>query len=325
MTPNARGLPAALLALLSVALPLCARSLAEGERRLVIFHAGSLTVPFDRIIADFKAEHPGVEVIREVAGSRECARKISELHKPCDVLAVADYEVIDQLLIPEHAAWSLKFAGNELAIVYTDKSRRAAELTSKNWLDILADQDVAIGRSDPEADPCGYRTVIALKLAELHYRRPGLADKLLGKSNTHSRPKEVDLLALLQAGELDYLFLYRSVAQQHGLRWLALPDQINLKKPEREGFYRKASIQLHGKTPAELVTQYGSAIAYGVTIPKNVANPELANEFIRFLLDKDKGLKTMERLGQPSLVPAPTSTYEQLPKDLKVYARRSPR
>ena len=43
------------------------------------------------------------------------------------------------------------------------------------------------------------------------------------------RPKETDLLALLEAGEIDYLFIYRSVAQQHGLKMILLDDAMNLK------------------------------------------------------------------------------------------------
>jgi len=33
------------------------------------------------------------------------------------------------MLIPTHADWNIKFAGNEMAIVYDDKSRHAAEST----------------------------------------------------------------------------------------------------------------------------------------------------------------------------------------------------
>lgn len=78
---------------------------AQKNNQLVIFHAGSLTVPFEKIIAGFKKENPGVEVLKEIAGSRECAKKITELKKPCDILASADYMVIDQLLIPDYADW----------------------------------------------------------------------------------------------------------------------------------------------------------------------------------------------------------------------------
>ncbi len=289
---------------------------------LIIFHAGSLSIPFEKIIEEFKKENPGTAVEKEIAGSRECARKVSELHKPCDILASADYIVIDNLLIPKFADWDLKFATNEMTIVYREKSRRSKEITEQNWCDILLDKNVSFGRSDPDADPCGYRTIFTMKLAELYYGKPGLAQKLLRKDTEYIRPKEMDLLALLETGELDYAFLYRSVAEQHGLKFLTLPDKINLKRAEFEDYYRQASVELSGTTPAEKATQYGNSMVYGVTIPKNAPHPERAAKFIRFLMDKDKGLKIMEQMGQPTVVPSVCDTYDKLPVEFRKYATR---
>ena len=294
----------------------------RAKNRLTIFHAGSLTVPFDRIIEGFKKEHPGVEVMREIAGSRECARKISDLHQPCDVFASADYAVIDNLLIPDYADWNLKFATNEMTIVYTDKSRRSKEINRQNWFDILQDKNVSFGRSDPNADPCGYRTILTMKLAETFYGKPGLTEKLLNKNTEYIRPKEVDLLALLEIGEFDYIFIYRSVAEQHKLKYLTLPDEINLKSPELENYYRQASVELDGKKPGEKIMQVGASMVYGVTIPKNSTNPSLAKAFVQYLLDKNRGLKIMAEMGQPTVIPTDCSGYDKLPDDLKQYAKK---
>jgi len=307
--------------LLILALDVCfSQSSSRDSKQLVIFHAGSLTVPFDRILEGFKKENPGIEIAREIAGSRECARKISELGKPCDVFASADYEVIESLLIPDHATWNLRFATNEMAVVYTDRSRRSNELNLEDWYTILLDKNVAIGRADPNSDPCGYRTVLTMKLAEIYYGQPGLADRMLNKNKEHIRPKEVDLLALLEAGELDYIFLYRSVAEQHHLKYLVLPDEINLKKGELESYYQQVSVELSGKAPGETIKQVGGAMAYGVTIPSNSPNPALASKFIHHLLDKKKGLRVMEEMGQPSAVPSECAQYSQLPDEFRIYA-----
>jgi molybdate/tungstate transport system substrate-binding protein len=126
---------------------------SEQQRQLTIFHAGSLSIPFERIIEGFRKENPGVSVHKEVAGSRECAKKISELHQPCDIFASADYQVIDSLLIPKYADWNLKFATNEMAIVFRKESRKAKKITKNNWFDILGDASVKFGRADPDADP----------------------------------------------------------------------------------------------------------------------------------------------------------------------------
>ncbi len=293
---------------------------AQSTNQLTVFHAGSLTVPFEKIIAGFKKENQGVEVLKEIAGSRECARKISELNKPCDVFASADYMVIDQLLIPEFADWNLKFATNEMTIVYTEKSRRAKEINQANWYKVLLDKNINIGRADPNADPCGYRTILTMKLAEIFYNQKGLAENLMGKNQEYIRPKEVDLLALLEVGELDYIFLYRSVAEQHELKFLALPDKINLKRAELEEYYRQVSVELNGKKPGEKILQPGSSMVYGVTIPKNSPNPELAKKFIHYLMDKKKGLKVMQEMGQPTIVPSVCDNYVKLPNEFQKYA-----
>ncbi len=298
------------------------QTIRSAPERLIIFHAGSLTLPFRKIIEGFKSENPGVQVLTEIAGSRDCARKISELHKPCDVLASSDYLVIDNLLIPKFADWNLKFATNEMTIVFHDRSRRSNEINRQNWFDVLLDPDVAIGRADPNADPCGYRTILTLRLAEIYYGKPGYAERLTGKENEYVRPKEVDLVALLEAGELDYVFLYRSVAEQHGLRYLTLPDEINLKTSELEKYYSRASVELTGSAPGEKITQHGSSMVYGVTIPHGAPDPEAARKFIHYLMSEDKGLKVLRDMGQPTVVPSSCDRYDKLPAEFKQYAHR---
>ncbi len=309
---------------LAVVAPSCSREgKMDDSRNLIIFHAGSLSVPFKEIAEAFEKENPGVKVSLEAAGSRTCARKISDLGRRCDVMASADYSVIDALLIPEHAAWNIKFASNEMAIVYHDGSRSAGEIDADNWHEILLRDDVAFGRSDPNSDPCGYRAVLTVKLAERHYGLDGLSGSLLEKDNEYIRPKETDLLALLESGTIDYIFLYRSVAQQHGLQYLVLPDEINLKKPGLSDLYASVSVDISGKKPGTVITKRGAPMVYGVTVPRSSQQPELAIRFVEFLLDESKGLAVMERNGQPSVVPSSVEDYDELPDGLKRFATRS--
>ena len=290
------------------------------SQQLIIFHAGSLAVPFKQISEEFNKSHPDVKIIREAAGSRICARKIADLHRTCDILASADYTVIDTLLLPKHADWNIKFASNEMVIAFCNDSRGAGRINKDNWAEKLLQKNVAFGRSDPNADPCGYRAVLTITLAERFYKKSGLADKMLAKDQRHIRPKEVDLLALLEVGELDYMFIYRSVAEQHKLKYIVLPDDINLKKTKFSDLYKTASVRIAGKTPRTFVTKFGEPIVYGVTIPKNAPNRELALTFLTFLLDTDKGGAILEKNGQTSVVPSPTHTFNKLPESLKIFA-----
>lgn len=306
----------------SMWLSAAAQSDAAISGQLIIFHAGSLAVPFSEIADAFMKEYPEVTVLREVAGSRTCARKIADLNKRCDVFASADYTIIDDLLIPEYAEWNIKFATNEMSITFHEKSRRAEEITVDNWHEVLLDGDVRFGRSDPHSDPCGYRAVLTMKLAERYYDEEGLADKLLVKDREYIRPKEVDLIALLELGEIDYIFLYRSVAEQHGLRRIVLPDAVNLKNPDFAGIYKTASVDISGKAPGTTITKVGRPMVYGVTIPATVENRKTALAFVTFLLDEDRGGAIMARNGQPSAVPSGTATFDKLPSALRKFARR---
>jgi molybdate/tungstate transport system substrate-binding protein len=296
------------------------REESAGPNDLVVFHAGSLSVPFKQISDIFEKENPGVNVLLEAAGSRTCARKISELGRPCDIMASADYSVIDDLLIPEHADWNIKFAGNEMVIAYIEGSKKALEIGRDNWHRILLDSGVAFGRSDPDSDPCGYRALLVVKLAEKYYGLEGLSQLVQQKDRQYIRPKETELLALLESHAIDYIFIYRSVAVQHGLKVLSLPDEINLGRVELADYYGTAAVEVSGREPGTTITKRGTPMAYGVTIPKNSPSPELAMAFIRFLLDESKGLAVMEKNGQHSIVPSRTDTYGKLPDEFKRYA-----
>jgi len=273
-------------------------------------------------VDSFKKIYPNVIFKLESAGSVECARKISELGKPCDIMASADYKVIDKLLIPQFASWNIPFAGNEMAIVYHEKSRYSNEINKDNWLDILVKDDVAYGRSDPNSDPCGYRTVMTVKLAESFYSKSGLTNNILEKDIKYIRPKEVDLLALLESNTIDYIFLYKSVAIQHGLKYLDLPQEINLSSIAFDELYKNVSVEVKGKTPQSIITMLGEPMVYGLTIPKNAPNPQLALEFVKYFLEVNGGQAIMKKMGQTAIVPSATATFDSIPELLKGFALR---
>jgi len=287
------------------------------ETQLIIFHAGSLSVPFRELADLFKKQNPGVTVLPEPAGSRDCARKISDLHRPCDILASADHQVITNLIMPDHADFNILFATNEMAIAYTDHSKMADKITPTNWPDILLTNGVVFGRADPNSDPCGYRTVMLFQLAEKHFNQPGLAEKLQSAhGKRYIRPKETDLLALLEAGEIDYLPIYRSVATQHNLKFITLPDEMNLKNPALTDLYATAHIQVTGKKPGELIDRTGAPIVYSITIPHNPPHPELAIKWLELLLS-EKGRTIMQKNGQSPVHPALCNEPNSLPESIR--------
>lgn len=279
--------------------------------KLVIFHAGSLSVPFAAIEKEFEARYPQVDVLREAGGSTKMARLISEVNKAADIMASADYNVIDKSLIPDHAAINIRFASNQLVLCYTDKSKFAVEINADNWPEVLQRPGVVWGHSAPDLDPCGYRSLMVLQLAEKHLAQPGLYEKLIANRPLQNvRPKAVELVALLQAGEMDYAWEYRSVAVQHGLKFISLPDEINLGNYQMNDFYKQATVQVSGKQPGSFITRTGQSITYGVTIIDAAPNKPAAEAFLAYMLNPEGGMKILAEMGQPPFVPARVPTAE---------------
>jgi molybdate/tungstate transport system substrate-binding protein len=286
---------------------------------LIIFHAGSLSVPFQKIAKAFEQAYPGTHILLEAAGSVDCARKITDLHKPCDIMASSDYKVITKFLIPKYTSWYLPFAGNEMVIAFTEKSSFAKNISKENWIETLLNPEVRYGRSEPDADPCGYRTEMLWQLAASYYHQNDLVEKLALKDIKYIRPKEVDLLSMLELRETDYIFIYRSVAIQHGLKYLELPDEINLSNIDMDEHYRQAVVSIQGKTPGNPLEVSGEAIIYAITMLDNAPNPPVAKAFLGFLLDEDKGMKILTQAGHNSLIPVHENPEIHLPDYLTKY------
>jgi molybdate/tungstate transport system substrate-binding protein len=254
---------------------------------LIVFNAGSLARPL-RAALDTFATREGVRFEQEQAGSLETARKVTELGRVPDVIALADYAIFPQLLIPEHASWYGMFARNRMGLAHTSKSRFADAISPTNWWQILLRPGVETGHSDPNLDPAGYRALLVMQLAEGYYHQPGLSarlDRAIPPRNV--RPKEIDLIALLETGELDYAFEYESVARGASLDFVPLPDSVSLGNLRDSAFYATARVRVVGRTPGDSLTIRGEPIVYALSIPRRAPHPRLAERFISFLVSDD--------------------------------------
>lgn len=291
---------------------------------LKVLHAGSLSAPFKEVERLFEERFPNVDVQREAAGSTKTIRKVTELHKEADIVASADYSLVQDMMYPEYADWYIQFAKNSIVIAYTNDSRYAEEINQDNWYEIWRRPDVKFGFSNPNDDPCGYRSQMTIQLAELYYNDSSIYDDLIEK-NTNLRmtfengtyilrmpnseeinpsdkimirSMEMELIHGLDAHEIDYYFIYRSVAEQHNERFLELPPQIDLSSVEYADTYKKAQVV---QSSGNIVT--GKPIVYGITVPNNAEHRDLAIEFVKLVLSED-GQKIFDELGQPPIGPA---------------------
>jgi molybdate/tungstate transport system substrate-binding protein len=297
------------------------------EGNLVIYHAGSLTIPFEALENEFESIHPNVDILRTPGGSRTVARKVTELGDKVDILCSADYTVIDTLVMPEFADWNALFAENSMVIMFSKDSKFADEINSDNWYEILTRDGVNFGHSEPNADPCGYRSVLLWQLAEAHYGVEDLNQSIINaRKEENIRPKSVELIAMLETGALDYAFEYESVAMQHSaknpdLQYIKLPVEINLSSIDQKDFYAQATIDLDGSEPGSTVTKKGEPIVYSLTMPTSGENTETAIAFLQFLFDKEQGQKILVESGQPLLDEVTVFGAENLPEGLQEIAQ----
>ena len=267
-----------------------------GTTEVIVFYAGSLNGPFQKIAKAFEAVHPEIKVVLEGSGSREAARKVTELKRPCDIVASADYETIDTLMKPEFAKFNVLFARNKAVLVYTNKSRYADEINEDNWYEILARPDVEYGHTDPNLDPGGYRAVLSMKLAEKYYQIPGLYQRL--ETNFHATNIVNDgkmIQEKLATGQLDFFFMYESSAKQGGNPYVKLPEQLDFSSLEYADYYQQAALKLTGKAEGTFVEVKGKPIIYGLTLVNNSPHRKEALEFLQFLLTD--GQEFMNKAG----------------------------
>lgn len=313
------GVTAALAACAKKDAAPAATSEADAADAIVVFNAGSLARPLRAALDSFTAGTK-IKVEQENAGSVETARKLTDLHCIPDLVGSADYQIFPKYLMPAYTSWYARFARNRMVLMYTPKSKSASTIDSTNWYKVLQGKGVQTGRSDPALDPNGYRTLIVMKLAEQYYKQPGLAERLAASSSAHLvRPKEVDLMGLLQAGEIDYAWSYESVAQAQKLPYVRLPRAIDLSDPADSAQYAKASVRIPGNSPRDSVELRGEPILYAFSIPRSAPHRSVAERFAAFLIS-DAGRRILAHAHSDAL-PSPVFVGDSIPPNLSPPAR----
>ncbi len=272
----------------------------DNRGRLVVYNAGSLARPLKAVLDTF-ARRENVLIEQESAGSLESARKLTELGKIPDLIALADADVFPGYLVPMYVEGYVEFARNRMVVAYTNKSRGRAEITPQNWYSVITREDVEVGRSDPELDPNGYRTLMVWQLAEHVYDAPGLGERMATRAPSRNvRPKEADLIGLLEAGEFDYIWSYESIAKAMRFNYILLGDSVDLSNHDLAEFYASATVTVRGATAGTRVTFTGKPIVYAFAVPKDAPHSEIAGRFAAFLVSAE-GQEILRREGLDAL------------------------
>ncbi|WP_440991736.1 extracellular solute-binding protein [Haloarchaeobius baliensis] len=226
-----------------------------GGPAVSVLAAGSLNDALENGLVERVDER--VEV--EAHGSARVARLVAEGQKDPDIVAVADVALFESTLTPP---WYAEFATNSLVLAYDSTSpggRRVADAGVDGWWRPLLDGGVSLGRTDPDLDPLGYRTLFALELATDHYDTA--VDLRAEVPSPDQRYPETQLVSQFETGAIDAAFTYRSMAVDRDYEFVDLPPAIDLGDPSLADRYASTSYELPGGT---VVT--GAPISYAATL-----------------------------------------------------------
>lgn len=287
--------------------------------KLIVHHAGSLSAAFTQV-EDLYTKQSGVCVEDHAGGSVSLARQVTGGGVASDIYAGADYQVIDQMMIPAgYADFSIRFADGAMVLAYTTSSRNSAAIAkagsafsppgsipdaAPDWTAQLMQPGVMISGSHPFLDPGAYRADMIFQLAQDYYGVPNLYSELLNHYVIAHAPGGLGKV-------FDYQFTYEHNARAAvradttgTYRFVRLPREINLGDPALESRYARRSVTMPdlqagaGKT----VTIPASRVTWGITLLKSAPNRENALAFLQLLLSK-QGTAILEATGPTPVVP----------------------
>jgi molybdate/tungstate transport system substrate-binding protein len=216
----------------------------------------------------------------EAHGSATVARLVATDRRQPDVVSVADTALFESILDP---AWYAVFASNAVVLAYNPETaggRRVAEAGPDAWYRPLLEGTVSLGRTDPDQDPLGYRTLFALELATRYYDDvPALHEAVPDRRQLYP---ETSLLSRFETGAMDAAFVYRNMAVERGYDYVPLPSEIDLSDPALvEDWYRTVAYTLpDGTTVQGDLIRYGSTIRQRGTAVDGVFDAHVAGDYL---------------------------------------------
>jgi len=260
----------ALLAAVMVALlPTFSAAAAPGAT-VSVAYAGSLVGTMEGPLKTALRRDTGLGFEGEAKGSRALANLISAGLRTPDVFISADPALVAKLNAQRLVGGFVVFGSARMVIAYSQKSpRRAlferAAAGKLSILDVLANPAVRVGRTDPQLDPKGARTIRVLQLLGKHFHDMQKAKTVERKAETF--PEE-DLAVRVESGEIDAGFFYSTEMPGRDLHAVELPNDANLSHD----------------------------ISYALAVLTAAPHPQAARAFARFILH-GQGRSILERAG----------------------------
>ena len=256
----------------------------ESTTPLQVAYAGSMGSMMDGGVRPAIAKALGAELQGRAAGSTGLANLIIVGSIRPDVFISVTPEPMRIVLKAGKAQKAQPIARTEVVIAYSPHGQYAAAFAkvgtsgAKLWWQVLETTGLRFGRTDPNTDPQGLNVIFMMQLAARYYRQPGLAEKILGPQiNPQQIFQEPQVMARVQAGQLDAGSAYKTQPAALGLPFVSLPGEINLGDASMEKQYQQASVTLNGKT------RRPSPLVFYAAVLNDAPQPKLAARFVAWL------------------------------------------
>ncbi len=294
---------------------------------LILYSADAYVAEANYLSGGF-TNSSGVQVAPpKSAGSTALAQQIAS-GDPDDIfISVSKSAVGPTYLKTQSPGWAVAFASDQMAIAYSNATLQSSNAnktisdyeaavssnTNQSWSAFfvsLTSGGVKVGISDPNSDPAGYRAWIVLGAAGFAYdvgNETAYANALLQNRANSTAASAADLIAPLQAGQVQFLFIYKSAAVSQHLNLMTLPALVNLGSSSEASFYSKFSY----KTSTGVET--GGPILLFVTVPVESQHTQDSIQFVSYVI---KNSQNMSNFGLTVLSPARIYNSTSVPASL---------
>lgn len=284
--------------------PSSTSSSAEGP--LISYSADAYAPEVTSLLNGFSSS-TGVQVAPLKSGGSTADASAIEAGAPDDVFVSSSLAATSSAYLGNlTAGWTIGFATDQMVVAYSNSTTQTSAASSiislgstannsnatsdwNNFYTALVSGTVKVGISAPSQDPGGLRGWLALEAAGYLYaggNSSAYSSILLSDHDNVTAASAADLVAPLQAGDIQFLFTYKSAAVSNDLPFITLDSHVNLGTASLGSFYSKFSY-----TDSAGTTK-GAPIVISVTIPKSAVNTAEALQFVQYVVQNAKSLST---------------------------------
>ncbi len=282
----------------------------KSQSPLVSYSADAYAAETAGLLSSF-SKSTGVPVAPVKSGGSFADANQIAAGNPADIfVSVALSATGPAYLKGESPGWAVGFATDQLVLAYSNSSassvvseglRAAQTNTTSDWnafFTSLTSGGVKVGVSDPSSDPAGLRGWLCLEAAGYLYsggNTNAYVSRLTQAGGNVTGASAAALVAPLQSGQIQFLFIYKSAAIADHLQYVQLEPQVNFGNPSLGALYSKFSFHDSAGTTT------GSAIVLSVTVPAGSAQQAAALKFVQYVVENAESLSSY---GLLPLVPA---------------------